>query len=108
MQLEDRLPEGQAIIIAVVTPNPMGQSAVECYWAKGKDESKAVLEQQLGHPGIIVLGKVDYSDAGGRIEATLVPQSNIAGWNEEARQRLLDSVLPIMTQFYSDVTGKKQ
>jgi pyridoxine/pyridoxamine 5'-phosphate oxidase len=104
--MQDSLTEGQAIIIAIVTPNPMGQSAVECYWLKDQNEVKAVLEQQIGHPGIVILGKVDYSKAGGQIEAMLVPQSTIAGWTEEARRRLTDSVLQSMTRFYSDVTGK--
>jgi hypothetical protein len=36
-----------------------------------------------------------------------LPQSGIAGWDDEAKEKLVNDVMPIMMKFYSGVTGKK-
>jgi hypothetical protein len=93
-----------AVIVVVVTPNPMGDSSVECYWTESAEETSGVLQQQLNMPSVIVCFRVSRTQHQSAFEAFL-PDGYLLQWDDTEKDKLINDLVPVVKSFYESVTG---
>jgi hypothetical protein len=94
----------KAVIVVVVTPNPMGASSVECYWTESVEETSGVLHQQLNMPSVIVCFRVSRTQHQSAFEA-FWPDGYLLHWGDTDKDKLINDLVPVVKHFYESVTG---